>query len=360
MVDRDYMELALRLANRAAGHVSPDPMVGAVIVNNGEIVGQGYYEEYGKPHAEAIAIREAGEKCRGATIYTNLEPCCHHGKNPPCSDAIVKSGIKRVVSAIRDPNPKVNGGGFEQLEAAGVEVEGGLMMDEAIELNEVFLKYITTCMPFVLLSIAQTIDSKIAQTDGHSQWITGEESRKEVHRLRSEYDAVLVGANTVRVDNPQLTVRHVQGRNPKRIIVSGSSPLPLDSNVFTDKNRESTIVACPPALVDHYAKLDGPTVWEIRESSNGHISLMNLFIRAGKEKIASIFVEGGRGITTSLLTRKLIDKIEVSIAPIVLGNGLSAIGDLGAVTLNRAMRMQNVRYSQLGTDMRIIGYPEWR
>jgi diaminohydroxyphosphoribosylaminopyrimidine deaminase/5-amino-6-(5-phosphoribosylamino)uracil reductase len=360
MSDRDYIELALQLAKQGAGHVSPDPLVGAVVVNNGEIVGRGYYEKYGEPHAEAMAILEAGERCKGATIYTSLEPCCHIGKNPPCTDAIISSGIKRVVSSLRDPNPKVNGGGFEKLKAAGIDVEAGVMEDEATKLNEVFLKYIPTRMPFVVAALAQTVDSKIAQPDGLSQWITCAESREEVHRMRSEYDAVLVGANTVRVDNPQLTVRDVEGRNPKRIIVAGSSPLPANSTVFTDDLRQSTIIACAPEYSESYSELDGVTVWEIDRSPGGRVNMMNLLIRAGKEQVASILVEGGSVMTTAFFAHKLVDKIHVFTAPIILGSGLPAIEDIGIDRLDRAVGIRDGRYKQVGTDMWLSGYPEWR
>jgi diaminohydroxyphosphoribosylaminopyrimidine deaminase/5-amino-6-(5-phosphoribosylamino)uracil reductase len=360
MNDNDCMELALQLARKGAGYVSPDPMVGAVIANDGEIVGRGYYQKYGKPHAEAVAIHEAADKCKNATLYTNLEPCCHHGKNPPCTEAIIEAGFTRVVSSIMDPNPKVNCGGFSRLREAGIDVESGLMEDEATELNEVFLKYISTRMPFVVAAIAQTTDSKIAQSDGHSQWITCLESRKEVHRMRSEYDAVLVGANTLRVDNPQLTVREVDGRNPRRIIVAGSSLLPKDFIVFTDDHLQSTVIACAPEQADYYSDLDGVTVWAIEKSSDSRISIMNLLIKAGMEKIASILVEGGSGITTSFLAHKLVDKIHVFTAPIILGSGLPSVGEIGLNRLDRAITIRDARYKKVGTDTWTSGYPEWR
>ncbi len=360
MNDKDYMQLALQLAKRGAGYVSPDPMVGAVIAHDGEIVGRGYYRKFGSPHAEAVAIQDAAGKCKNATLYTNLEPCCHQGKNPPCTDAIIKAGISRVVSSIKDPNPKVNCGGFKKLRETGIEVESGLLEDEATELNEVFLKYITTRMPFVVAVIAQTTDSKIAQPDGHSQWITSPESRAEVHRMRAEYDAVLVGANTVRVDNPQLTVREVEGRDPKRIVVAGSSLLPKDSIVFTDDHSKSTIIACAPDQVDHYSGLGGVTVWGIDRSADGRVSIMNLLIRAGKDGIASVLVEGGSEITTSFLVHKLVDKIHVFTAPLILGSGVPSIGDIGITRLDRAITIRDARYRQVGTDSWTSGYPEWR
>jgi diaminohydroxyphosphoribosylaminopyrimidine deaminase/5-amino-6-(5-phosphoribosylamino)uracil reductase len=360
MNDAEYMAMTLELAAKAIGKVSPDPLVGAVIVNNSEIVGTGYYAEYGAPHAEAVAINEAGDKCKGGTIYTNLEPCCHFGKNPPCTDAIIEVGIRRVVSAMHDPNPKVDSNGFATLRAAGIKVEIGLMEDEARELNEPFFKFITTQLPYVVLSIAQTSDGRIAQPDGHSQWITCKESRTEVHRMRATYDAVMVGANTVRVDNPQLTVRHVDGRHPKRIIVAGSKLLSQDFNVFTDSEKARTIVACTPDQAEHYSRFDGITVWEIDKSSDGYPSLTGILIRAAHERIASILLQGGSFLTSSFLAHKLIDKIHVFTAPIILGTGLPSVQDIGMNRLDRSIRIRGAKYRQVGDDIVTTGYPEWR
>ncbi len=360
MNDAEYMAITLELAAKATGRVSPDPLVGAVIVNDGEVVGTGYYAEYGAPHAEASAIREAGDRCKGGTIYTNLEPCGHFGKNPPCADAIIRVGIRRVVAAIHDPNPKVDCKGFAKLRAAGVDVEIGLMEDEAKELNEPFLKFVTTQLPYVVLSIAQTSDGRIAQPDGHSQWITCKESRTEVHRMRATYDAVMVGANTVRVDNPQLTVRHVDGRHPKRIIVAGSKLLPQDFNVFTDNEKARTIVACTPDQTEHYSRFDGVTVWEIDRSSDGYPSLTGILMRAARERIASILLAGGSALTSSFLVHKLIDKIHIFTAPIILGTGLPSVQDIGTDGLDRSIRIRDAKYKQVGDDIVTTGYPEWR
>jgi diaminohydroxyphosphoribosylaminopyrimidine deaminase/5-amino-6-(5-phosphoribosylamino)uracil reductase len=360
MSDDQYMQLAIELARKAAGLVSPDPMVGAVIVKDGEVVGRGFYAQYGAPHAEVVAIREAGDKCGGAELFTNLEPCCHWGKNPPCTDAILKAGIKRVVSSIHDPNPKVNCGGFAQLRKAGVTVEVGLMEAEASRLNEVFLKYIATGIPYVVLSIAQTADAKIAQPDGYSMWVTSELSRTEVHRMRAQYDAVMVGANTVRVDNPQLTVRHVQGRNPKRIIVAGASRIPPNSNVLCDSNRAHTIIVCTSGNRDGLGIPEDMTVWEVGASPDGTPSPVEVLMRAGRERIASILLEGGSALTTSFLRHKLVDKISIITSPSILGNGVPSVGDIGINNLNRAIKLRDVEYSPIGEDIRTLGYPEWR
>jgi len=360
MTDADYMRIALDLARKAAGKVSPDPMVGAVIVKDGEIVGRGFYEKYGARHAEPVAIEQAGDRCRGATIYTNLEPCCHFGKNPPCSEAIVKAGIARVVSSMTDPNPKVNSGGFQQLREAGLEVESGLLEDEARLLNEVFIKWVTTQIPFVILKIAQTIDGRIAQSDGISKWISGEESRRDVHTLRAEYDAVLVGANTVRTDNPELTVRLVEGRNPKRIVIAGSTPIPATSRIFTDDFKKNTVVACTSEQSSHYKQIDGITVWEIEGQNDGLPSPVHLMIRAGKERISSLLVEGGSRLASQLVGRKLVDKIHIVTAPKILGSGIPSFDDIKADRLDRAVTLRDLTYKQVGDDMWTTGYPEWR
>jgi len=360
MTDRDYMQLALELARKAAGHVSPDPMVGAVIVNNGDIVGKGYYRSYGEPHAEAVAIREAGEKCKGATIYTTLEPCCHHGKNPPCADAIIRAGITRVVSSIADPNPKVNSGGFARLKKAGIEVERGLLAEEATVLNESFLKWVVSRLPFVVVKLAQTLDGRTAQPDGVSKWITGQESRDEVHRLRAEYDAVVVGANTVRLDNPSLTVRNVEGRNPKRIVVGGSSPLPADATLFSDEFKENTILAYSKANASLFEKIDGVSKWEIDGSPDGTLRLIQLLMKAGEQRISSVLVEGGSRLVSSLFVHKLVDKMLVFVAPSLLGCGISSVSDLGFETLRRTIKLELVKYKQFGDDMLVSGYPVWR
>jgi len=358
--DEKYMCIVLELAKEAAGRVSPDPLVGAVIVKDGEIIGRGNYAVYGAPHAEAVALKEAGANAKGSTVYTNLEPCCHHGKNPPCTDALIAAGVKRVVSSIPDPNPKVNSGGIQILKDAGVEVEIGLLEEEAREINEVFLKYITSRMPFVVLKIAQTLDSRIAEDNGQPTTISSEESHKEVHKLRAQYDAVMVGANTVRVDNPELTVRHVEGRNPKRIVVAGAGPIPLESRVFTDDNRANTIVACTPDSASAYSNLDGVTIWEIERDRSGSLSLMKLMIKIGEERISSVLLEGGSTLASSFIRHKLIDKVHIFTAPVMLGGGIPAVRDIGPSKIDRALRLERTNVSTSGDDIWLVGYPDWR
>lgn len=358
--DDRYMRIVLDLAAEASGLVSPDPLVGAVVVKDGEIVGRGNYSKYGAPHAEAVALRDAGERAVGATVYTNLEPCCHHGKNPPCADALIAAGVKRVVSSISDPNPKVNSGGIEKLREAGIDVEIGLLEDEAREINEVFLKYITTRMPFVVLKLAQTLDGRIAQENGKPGHITSEESRREVHRLRAQYDAVMVGANTVRIDNPELTVRHIDGRNPKRIVVAGARPIPPDSRLFRDDNRKNTIVACTSDTVNLYEDLEDVTIWEIEKDRGGNLSLIKLLMKIGVERISSVLLEGGSVLASAFIRRKLIDKLHVFTAPVILGSGLPSVTDIGPSSLDRALRLARTSVKTSGDDCWIVGYPEWR
>ncbi len=354
------MRIAFEIAVEASGLVSPDPVVGAVVVKNGEIVGRGNYSKYGAPHAEAVALREAGDRAVGATVYTNLEPCCHHGKNPPCTDALIAAGVKRVVSSISDPNPKVNSGGIERLREAGIEVEIGLLEEEAREINEVFLKYITTQLPFVVLKLAQTLDGRIAQENGQPGYVTSEESRREVHRLRAQYDAVLVGANTVRIDDPELTVRHVEGRNPKRIVVAGAKPISLDARVFKDDNRKNTIVACTTDTVNLYENLEDVTTWEFEKDRDGNLSLIKLLMKIGEERISSVLLEGGNVLASSFVKRKLIDKLHVFTAPLILGSGLPSVSDIGPSRLDRALRLARTSVKTSGDDCWMVGYPEWR
>jgi diaminohydroxyphosphoribosylaminopyrimidine deaminase/5-amino-6-(5-phosphoribosylamino)uracil reductase len=229
--DMEYMQRAIELATQARGRTSPNPMVGAVIVKDGKIIGEGYHKKAGTPHAEIHALAAAGNEARGATLYVSLEPCCHHGRTPPCTEAIINSGIKRVVIAALDPNPKVAGGGLQRLKEAGIDAEFGLMQEAAMELNAVFFKYIQRALPYVALKTAMTLDGKIAAGSGDSRWITGPEARQHVHQLRNIYDAIMVGIGTVLADNPRLNTRlqEGQGRDPVRVIIDNQLDLPVNS-----------------------------------------------------------------------------------------------------------------------------------
>ncbi len=243
MMKEQYMRLAINLAKKGMGKTSPNPLVGAVVVKNDEIVGKGYHKRSGEPHAETNALKACGNKAKNATLYVNLEPCCHHGKTPPCTDIIIKSGIKKLVCAALDPNPQVNGRGISILREGGVEVDLGILEKEAEKLNEVYLKFITTGLPFVMLKVAQTLDGKIATKLGNSKWITQEDSRRFVHSLRASVDAVLVGANTVKRDDPELTVHSAKGENPIRIILDSTGKISKNSKVIKGSKNGKTIIA---------------------------------------------------------------------------------------------------------------------
>jgi len=231
--DESYMRLALRLARKGAGRVSPNPMVGAVVVDpSGEIISTGYHPEFGKPHAERIALKKLGYKASGATLYVNLEPCCHHGKTLPCTEAIIKSGVKRVVVGVLDPNPQVSGRGVEILRKHGIEVKVGVLEEECKWLNRGFFKWVLKGIPYVVLKWAQTLDGKIATVTGESKWISSERALNYAHRLRAESDAVVVGKNTVLADDPELTVRRVRGVDPLRVVLDSKLELPLDRKIF--------------------------------------------------------------------------------------------------------------------------------
>lgn len=356
MHDRDYMDLCLRLARRGAGRVSPNPMVGAVLVKGGEVIGRGYHRAFGGPHAEVHAIRSARGPLHGATLYVNLEPCSHFGKTPPCTGLIASSGIREVVVGIKDPNPAVNGRGIAALRRAGIRVRTGILRDECLRLNEAFVRFITTGKPFVTLKIAQTLDGNIADIRGTSHWITGEKSRALVHRLRAETDAVLVGAGTVRKDNPRLTVRGVRGRNPLRIILDGRMSAPRRSRVF--KPGAKTFLYVSDRLARASVSGYGPTVSVIPfPAGRGHsISIPWLLDHLGRSGIASVLVEGGAGIFGAFLKARAADKVVVMIAPKLLGTGVRAISGGLQRRLKDALRLKAGSVAVLGGDLVIEGY----
>ncbi|MCK4411644.1 bifunctional diaminohydroxyphosphoribosylaminopyrimidine deaminase/5-amino-6-(5-phosphoribosylamino)uracil reductase RibD, partial [Candidatus Bipolaricaulota bacterium] len=247
MNDEYYMQIALDLARKGTGFVNPNPLVGAIIVKNGAIIGRGYHKTFGGPHAEVFALEQAAEEADGATMYVTLEPCCHQGKTPPCTRRIVAAGIRCVVVACRDPNPLVNGQGITSLQGAGVEVREGALRKEAQQVNEIFLRFITTGIPFTQLKLAMSLDGKIATKRGDSKWISGEQSREEVHRMRGRFASVLVGSNTVIVDDPRLTVRHVSGKNPIRIVLDQHGLIPITSRIFHSEERTIVVTGAMPA-----------------------------------------------------------------------------------------------------------------
>lgn len=354
MSEEEYMKLALRLARRGLGWASPNPMVGAVLVKNNRIIGRGYHRRFGGNHAEVNALQNASTDPAGATLYVTLEPCCHHGKTPPCVDAIISNRLKRVVIGTLDPNPQVNGKSVEMLNEHGIETRVGVLEHECRELNEAHFKYMTTGRPLVTLKFAQTLDGRIATTRGDSRWISSEEFRKRAHRLRDSNDAILVGINTVLADNPQLTVRLVKGRNPTRVVLDSRLRIPLDCEIIRTRNEA-------PVLIATTAQADREKATRLREldidvltvppDKSGEIDLKHLLQALGERHISSLLVEGGGKVITSFLRQKLADKVIAAIAPKILGRGIEAVGELDIVQISQALPLTLQKISRAGADI---------
>ena len=352
--DSYYMGIAIRLARRGAGKAGPNPMVGAVIVANGNIIGQGYHKKCGDHHAEINAINSAKKNIKGSTFYITLEPCSHYGRTPPCIDALIRENPGRVVVGSLDPNPEVNGKGIKILRSKGIKVDVGICESDCMQLNEHYFKFIKTGMPYITVKYAQTLDGRIATKSGDSQWISSEASRRYVHRLRSINQGIMVGAGTVVADNPQLTVRHVRGKNPFRIIVDSKLRIPIKSSVLTDANACLTIIATTsdaPAAKIAAVKNRGVEVWVVRKERDGRVGLRDLLKQLGKREIMSVLIEGGSGIITSLLKSGLVDKMIIPIAPMIVGKGLEAIGDLNINKINNSIRFTSFKTMKKGDDI---------
>ncbi len=366
--DQKWMKLALEIAERGAGYVSPNPMVGCVIVDKeGKKIGQGFHERYGQAHAEVNAIRSVKHKSslEGATLYVTLEPCSHHGKTEPCCELLTDYDLERVVIAMEDLTEKVSGKGIAFLREQGIQVETGLMKEEAEKLNEFFIHYHRYGRPFVTLKIAQTLDGYIAAPDGDSQWISSYESREKVHEWRSRYDAVMVGRQTALHDNPRLTVRHIEGRQPYRVVLDGPFELPQTLNLFTDQYEEKTIL-----FTHNKEKMEaeGDPMLKILESNyfrggtflvnekEGHVDLDEVFKKLAQEKITSVLVEAGQSLATALLREKLVDKIECFIAPKLLGAGTKTIAGLNILRMNEVLELKQTNWEKVGKDILLTGY----
>lgn len=360
-LDKKYMRMALKLAQKAKGRTSPNPMVGAVVVKSGKVIGRGFHRRAGEYHAEAIALKKAGPRARGATLYVTLEPCSHTNKRtPPCTPLVIQSGVKRVVVAMIDPNPHVSGSGIKALRKAGIKVVTGVLEQEALKLNEMFVKYITSGMPFVTLKIAQTLDGKIATASGESQWITGEKARVEGHYLRDAHDAILVGINTIRNDNPSLTTRIAGGRDPVRVILDSRLRIPLAAKVLTQKSASRTIVAT-------LATAPGTKIQKLRDAGadvllvkakRGRVDLRDLMVKLGKRDIMSVLVEGGAEVYASTIRAGIADKVVLFIAPMLMtgANSLSSIGGVSPIRLDEAIRLKDLTARFIGEDLMIEGY----
>lgn len=330
--DKDYMLRAIDLAKKGMGYTSPNPLVGAVIVKDGRIIGEGCHEKYGDLHAERNAIKNLTESAEGATIYVTLEPCCHHGKQPPCTEAIVENRIAKVVIGSRDPNPLVSGKGTAYLREHGIIVEEDFMREECDELNPVFFHYITTGLPYVVMKYAMTLDGKIATRTGESKWITGEKSRMEVQEMRHRYRGIMVGIGTVLADDPMLNVRIEGKRSPIRIICDSSLKIPLDCRICKTAKDYRTIIACAKADENKKEQLKnlGIQIIEVPDVNN-KVDLSKLMKELGSMKIDSILLEGGGTLNDSMMRAGLINEIKAFVAPKIFGgvNAKSPVAGTG-------------------------------
>ncbi len=358
-----FMQRALRLAARARGRTSPNPMVGAVLVKDGRIVGEGFHARAGEPHAEIVALRQAGEAARGATLYVTLEPCCHYGRTPPCTQALIAAGVAEVHMAMLDPNPRVAGRGRAELEAAGIRTFVGELEAEARALNEVFVHWITTRRPFVIAKFAMSLDGKIATRTGDARWITGPAAREWTHRLRDQVDAILVGVNTVIADDPQLTTRLDKDdvHHPLRVIVDSRGRIPPTARVLDPELPGRTVVATTEAMSAEQRRIlsdRGVEVWTL-PAEDGRVDLSALLDRLGRDEITSLLVEGGGTVLGTFFAKGLVNKVVAFIAPLIIGGreAPTPVDGLGADRLAQAQRLKWDRIERLGADVLLIGYP---
>jgi diaminohydroxyphosphoribosylaminopyrimidine deaminase/5-amino-6-(5-phosphoribosylamino)uracil reductase len=355
--DERFMRRALALARRGLGKTSPNPAVGAVLVRKGCVVGEGWHQKAGGPHAEVFALR--GVNAHGATLYVTLEPCSTSGRTPPCTEAIIAAGVKRVVVAARDPNPKHNGHGLKVLRAAGIRVEAGLLAEEAAGMNEGFSKWITTGIPLVIAKAGMSLDGKIATRTGDAKWITGEAARREGHRLRARVDAILVGTNTVVRDDPALTVRHgVRGQQPWRVVIDARGRVSRTAKIFTDAQRRRTLVLTTCLSSAAWRRyLSGKGVEAIvLPHMKGRLDLRTAMKALGKRDITSVLVEGGGELLGSLFDARLVDKVALFYAPIVIGGrgAVAAVAGEGVAGVGNAVRLRDCCWRRVGKDEMLL------
>lgn len=356
------MKRAIELAKLGWGRTNPNPLVGAVIVKEGRVVAEGLHEVLGCAHAEVAAINNAVEDVSSSTLYVNLEPCSHYGRTPPCAKAIIEAKIKKVVVAMIDPNPKVSGRGIRMLEDAGVEVEVGILEDEARKLNEIFINYVVNRKPFVILKTAMTLDGKIASSTGDSKWITGEEARKHVHVIRDRVSAIMVGINTVLRDNPLLTTRldKKEGKDPIRVIVDSKGILPEDSNVLDTPSKAGVILATTSQIERcKEERLQNRGVRIIKADGNdGRVDLVRLMEELYKLEIDSVLLEGGGNLNSSALDSGIVDKVMFFIAPKIIGgkDALTSVEGEGINSMERAVEVKNISLTRFGDDILLEGY----
>ena len=357
-----YMDLALSNARAMKGQTDPNPLVGSVIVNNNRIVGVGTHLKAGEPHAEIYALRMAGDLARGGTIYVTLEPCSHHGRTGPCAEAIVEAGIKKAVIATLDPNPVVSGSGVKILENAGVEVVTGVLEEKARKMNEVFNKFIVEKKPFLTLKAGITLDGKVATHMLDSKWITSEEARHDVHHLRNENMGILAGINTVLEDNPALTTRIPNGRNPVRIVLDSTLKIPLDYQLVTDQKAATWIFTSLAYDETKKKELEKAGVRIFVTNGKRTVNPHEVVERLGEEGISSVMIEGGGNIHASFLEHKLIDKVVLYIAPKLVGgtNAPTFLEGTGVDLMKDAVELTNTAFIPVGRDLKYIGYPIYK
>jgi len=363
-IPENFMRRALALALKGLGRTSPNPMVGAVLVKNGRVVGEGYHRKAGLPHAEIEALKRAGNKARGADLYVNLEPCCHFGKTPPCTEAILSAGVKKVIVGMRDPNKLVSGKGFRQLKKNGVQVVTGVLKKECERLNEIFIKFARTGNPFVVLKTAISLDGKIATSSGESKWITGEKAREKVHQIRNEVDAIVAGAGTIIKDDPFLTTRlkkkSAAVKHPVRVILDNEFLVPMKSNVFKNADKERVLYATGKDLTASRRKELTRLRVDILvlKEKKGKVDLPCLLRALGDRGITSVLIEGGGEVNANALSAGIVDKVMVFVAPILIG-GKDAPGPLGGkgiLHLKDAFKIKNMTVNPIGNDLLLEGY----
>lgn len=350
--DIEFIRECLLLAKRGAGKVSPNPLVGAVLVKNGRVISKGYHKRYGAQHAEVNVIMNSKESTAGATLYCNLEPCCHIKKQtPPCVPLIIKKKIKRVVISNIDPNKEVNGEGIKQLRKSGIKVTTGILENEGKELNKFYFKSLQNKIPFVAVKIAQSLDEKISEKREKQTWITCKESIKFVHKLRGEYDVVLVGAKTIKVDNPLLTVREVKGRNPLRIIIDGKLSIPLKSKVIECEDPYNTWIFTSKKSNERKTKILSSKevkIFQLNSLKNNRLSLKQILKVLSKQKITSVLIEGGADIFSQFISAGLFDEIIILQAPKILGKGINA------PNIEKMKKLRLIAKRKLGKDTKLV------
>jgi len=357
-----FMPRALALARRGQGYVEPNPMVGCVIVQGDAVVGEGWHQQFGGPHAEVVALAAAGERAKGATMYITLEPCCHHGKTPPCTDAIIAAGIKRVVTAMRDPFPQVAGGGLKRLAATGIDVELGLNETEAQELNAPYLKLLSTGRPWIIAKWAMTLDGKIATRSGYSKWISNEAARQVVHRLRGRVDAIMIGRKTAQLDDPLLTARpddDSPARVATRIILDSMAGLPSFSQIVRTAAKVPTLVAAGPEAPEKELRRLANAGCEVLPFAppSRYERLVQLLDELGRRRMTNVLVEGGSNLLGSLFDARQIDEVHAFIAPKMFGGvrARSPIRGAGVEQVTEALALVNPRWEMLGGDLYVSG-----